>query len=207
VLHLVADAPPPSWVRIDVRCSVRVPWTMLTYRQNPRSVQKVVVILVPGLTPALLSLPPLPTSATANPNLPLPIPYPPQPTDPFPFLASKFSHACPTKAPGEQTKMYSVLTAFFQTPVTGEEKKRKLQERLTCKSILSRTAAFLTVSLCSRTHLGQESTPLRAFVGANAGERLSYPLLHGRCFPKAAWLDRDPQCVFWRYSESVRNRL
>ncbi|KAF9808174.1 hypothetical protein IEO21_07960 [Rhodonia placenta] len=61
VLHLSADAPPPSWVRVE----------------NPRSVQKVVALLVPGVTPDVISLPPLPTSATANPNLPLPIPLPP----------------------------------------------------------------------------------------------------------------------------------
>ncbi|KAI0691610.1 hypothetical protein C8Q76DRAFT_255098 [Earliella scabrosa] len=50
VLHLVADAPPPSWVRVE----------------NPRSINKVVALLIPGLTPDILSLPPLPTSATAE---------------------------------------------------------------------------------------------------------------------------------------------
>ncbi|KAI0632619.1 hypothetical protein C8Q77DRAFT_1118626 [Trametes polyzona] len=120
VLHLAADAPPPSWVRVE----------------NPRSITKVVVLLIPGLTPDLLGLPPLPTSATSNPNVPLAVPLPPAqlPEDAspgVPFISSTFTYACPTRAPGDQTRMHSVLNSFFQGPVTGEEKKRRLTERLT----------------------------------------------------------------------------
>ncbi|GJE92989.1 ribonuclease H-like protein [Phanerochaete sordida] len=116
VLHLAADAPPTSWVRVE----------------NPRSVQKVVALLIPGLTPDMLSLPPLPTSATANPHLPLEIPLPKEdgPSTGVPFIAKTFSHACPTHAPGDQTRMHSVLSAFFQAPVSGEEKKRRILERV-----------------------------------------------------------------------------
>ncbi|KZT66208.1 ribonuclease H [Daedalea quercina L-15889] len=118
VLHLSADAPPPSWVRVE----------------NPRSVQKVVAILVPGVTPEIISLPPLPTSATANPNLPLPIPLPSEGSTEgsstgLPFIGQTFSHACPTRAPGDQTRMHSVLNTFFQGPITGEEKKKRIIER------------------------------------------------------------------------------
>ncbi|KAJ8502161.1 hypothetical protein ONZ51_g150 [Trametes cubensis] len=120
VLHLAADGPPPSWVRVE----------------NPRSVTKVVALLIPGLTPDILGLPPLPTSATANPNVPIAVPLPPaMPSeDAAPgvhFISSTFTNACPTRAPGDQTRMHSVLNAFFQGPVTGEEKKRRLTERLT----------------------------------------------------------------------------
>ncbi|KAF8196589.1 ribonuclease H [Pholiota molesta] len=119
VLHLIADAPPPNWLRID----------------NSNMIQKVVALLVPGLTPELLSLPPLPTSATANPNLPLSIPLI-SPADVasgaanIPFIASTFSHACPTRAPGDQTRMHSVLSSFFTGPISGEEKKRRLTQRV-----------------------------------------------------------------------------
>lgn len=106
-------------------------------KQNPRSVQKVVAILIPGITPEIISLPPLPTSATANPNLPLPVPLPSENTledssSGLPFIRKTFSHACPTRAPGDQTRMHSVLNAFFQGPVSGEEKKKRLIERVTC---------------------------------------------------------------------------
>lgn len=107
-----------------------------TISQNSRSIQKVVTLLIPGLTPSLLALPPLPTSATANPNLPLSIPLPDASSTDIPFIASTFSHACPTRAPGEPTRMHSVLSAFFHGPVSGEEKKKRIQQRLNCESSL-----------------------------------------------------------------------
>lgn len=121
--------------------------------KNVNMIQRVVVLLVPGLTPEILSLPLLPTSATSNPNLPISIPLlSPTPvrsstdedvddgTDPIstaaciPFIASTFSHACPTRAPGDQTKMHSVLSSFFTGPITIEEKKKKDLKREQCVS-------------------------------------------------------------------------
>jgi hypothetical protein len=52
-----------------------LPFALLLTKSNPQNasqVQKIVALLVPGLTPDLLSLPPPP--ATANPNLPISIP-------------------------------------------------------------------------------------------------------------------------------------
>ncbi|TFK64826.1 ribonuclease H [Pluteus cervinus] len=119
VLHIIADAPPPNWLRID----------------NALMIQKVVALLVPGITPELLSLPPFPTSATSNPNLPIPIPLLPKASPDalsttIPFIASTFSHACPTRAPGDQTRMHSALSTFFQGPVSAEEKKKRILQRL-----------------------------------------------------------------------------
>ncbi|KAF5381153.1 hypothetical protein D9757_009449 [Collybiopsis confluens] len=118
-LHLIADAPPPNWIRI----------------QNAHMIPKVVVILVPGLTPDILGVSPPPTNALRNPNLPVSIPLPPRP-DPsnpiplcVPFISSTFSHACPTRAPGDQTKMHSVLSTFFNLPISGAEKKRRIEEK------------------------------------------------------------------------------
>ncbi|KAI0248416.1 hypothetical protein BJV78DRAFT_799137 [Lactifluus subvellereus] len=42
-----------------------------------------------------------------------------------PFISRTISHACPIRAPGD-----SVLNTFFQAPGSGEEKKRRLQERI-----------------------------------------------------------------------------
>ncbi|KAJ7762487.1 ribonuclease H [Mycena metata] len=110
-LHLTADAPPPNWLRIN----------------DSSLIQKVVTLLIPGLTPELLGLPPLPTSATSNPNVPLAIPLPtPGSSSALPFIASTFSHACPTRAPGDQTRMHSILTAFFQGPITSAELKKRV---------------------------------------------------------------------------------
>ncbi|KAN0141756.1 hypothetical protein V8E53_000218 [Lactarius tabidus] len=129
VLHIIADSPPPSWIRMQIM----------------HNIQKLVVLLVPGLTSTVLSLPPLPTSATKNSNLPIPIPLPsdspppavsdppdlPSNVDPnseeaaalyggVPIITRTFSHACPTRAPGD-------------TPVSGEEKKRRIQERVSAE--------------------------------------------------------------------------
>ncbi|KAJ7782527.1 ribonuclease H [Mycena maculata] len=110
VLHLTADGSPPNWLRIN----------------DSSLIQKVVTLLIPGLTPALLGLPPLPTAATSNPNLPIAIPLPaPGSSSALPFIASTFSHACPTRAPGDQTHMHSILTAFFQGPITSAELKKR----------------------------------------------------------------------------------
>ena len=98
-------------------------------------IQKVVALLIPGITPEILSLPPFPTSAISNPNLPLSIPLLPPTTAAstaanIPFIASTFSHACPTRAPGDQTRMHSVLSSFFTGPISGEEKRRRLERNL-----------------------------------------------------------------------------
>ncbi|TFK50197.1 ribonuclease H-like protein [Heliocybe sulcata] len=118
VLHLVADAPPPSWVQVE----------------NPSCVPKVVALLIPGITRETLSLPPRPTDATVNPNVPVSIPAPSPSTSQtgVPFISSTYSHACPTRAPGDATKMHSVMAEFFHGPVTGEEKKRRQQQRVQC---------------------------------------------------------------------------
>lgn len=103
-----------------------------TVLQNSRSVQKVVTLWIPGILPDFLALPPPPTSATANPNIPVAIPLPDNSKTPLSFIASTFSHACPTRAPGDPTRMYSVLSTFFQGPVSGEEKKRRIEARIAC---------------------------------------------------------------------------
>ena len=111
----------------------------LTLSKNPRSIQKVVTLLIPGLTPERLRLPPAATSATSNPNIPLNIPLPSPDEEEIQnvtFIAKTFSHACPTRAPGDQTRMHSVLGAFFQSPVSGEEKRRRILERIACNASL-----------------------------------------------------------------------
>ncbi|KAF8626807.1 hypothetical protein AX17_006464 [Amanita inopinata Kibby_2008] len=141
MLHLAADAPPSNWLRID----------------NAHQIEKVVTLLIPGLTPELLSLPPLPTSATANPNLPLSIPLlsrlaagtsSNKPSDgdsslaaSIPFIASTFSHACPTRAPGDQTRMHSVLSALFYGPVSSEEKRKREMQRLASEAFINKDPA------------------------------------------------------------------
>lgn len=131
ILHIIADAPPPNWVKIE----------------HSRSIQQVVALLIPGILPSSLSIPPLPTSATANPNIPLSIPLSSDSHTPFSFIASTFSHACPTRAPGDQTRMYSVLSSFFQGPVSGEEKRKRIEARLTSERIAEKDPSLYVLTL------------------------------------------------------------
>jgi RNA exonuclease 1 len=130
VLHIVADAPPPNWVKIEACLLVSsLDHYFDSHLQHARSIEKVVTLLIPGILPSTLALPPLPTSATANPNIPLSIPLPAESHTPIPFIASTYSHACPTRAPGDQTRMYSVLSEFFQCQVTPQEKAKRQAQR------------------------------------------------------------------------------
>ena len=76
--------PAPKLDQSTGQSSPRVLSSIFNGSQNTRSIQKLVVLHIPGLTSNVLSLPPLPTSATSNPNLPIPIPLP---LDPAPTLS------------------------------------------------------------------------------------------------------------------------
>ena len=127
--------------------------------KNRHAISKVVVLFVPGVLPEHLNINVHPANATTNPNLPLSIPLPTDSNLPaqgkpvtvrtlfggtkeitpeakannsvkLPFLARTFSHACPTHAPGDSFRMHSVLGAFFQGPVSSEERKRRMAASL-----------------------------------------------------------------------------
>ncbi|KLO10132.1 hypothetical protein SCHPADRAFT_916486 [Schizopora paradoxa] len=152
-LHLLGETGPQSWLKVE----------------NRHSIQTVVALLVPGILPEHLNLPPIPTDAMKNPNLPLSIPLPPTSTtslgakptlfapganysqlvkslftsslepiaqDPpqtqqrtdgplLPFISKTFSHAVPTRAPGDATRLFSVLGSYFDVPLSREERARR----------------------------------------------------------------------------------
>ncbi|KAN0141699.1 hypothetical protein V8E53_000161 [Lactarius tabidus] len=120
----------------------RFPTAELEPSANTQFISKIVVLLVPCLTPTVLSLLPLPTYATKNRNLPIPIHLQ---SNPLPQTASKppdlpgrgrgtvwritrtLSHACPTCAPSDALRIHPGLNTFFQTRVSSE---RHIQERI-----------------------------------------------------------------------------
>ncbi|KAH9988749.1 hypothetical protein BJV77DRAFT_1145224 [Russula vinacea] len=101
VLHIIADSPPPSWIRVQH--------------------SKTSVLLVPGITSTVLSLPPLPTSAIENRNVPISIPLPPDSPPPTPSSLLTFPH------PSIRTQRKPPRST---APVSGEEKRRRLRERI-----------------------------------------------------------------------------
>lgn len=102
--------------------------------QNKRNVRRVVAVMVPGITAPTLGVPQPAYSA----NLPFGLALPPPtagegeqaaPTSLLPIFQSLFSHACPTRAPGEKNKMHSGYQAFINCPLTGGEKDRREKAR------------------------------------------------------------------------------
>ena len=109
-----------------------------------------------------------------------------------PFITKTFSHACPTHAPGDQTRMHSVLGAFFQSPVSGEEKKRRILERVACNvHIYAHAMTYIanyTTLICSRTGAREDAGAVYAVHRADARERLPYTFVYGRRLREAAGL-------------------
>jgi RNA exonuclease 1 len=92
--------------------------------------------MVPGITPLSLGVPQPSYSA----NLPFALAVPPpsageaEAASQLPVFQSLFSHACPTKAPGDKNKMHSCYQAFTTCPLTGGEKDRREKARKERKS-------------------------------------------------------------------------
>ncbi|GAA5979784.1 hypothetical protein JCM10908_003044 [Rhodotorula pacifica] len=110
VLHLLANDKAQQWL----------------YVKNKSSVKRVVCIMAPGILPPDLGIsqPPLST------NLPFGLSPPSEGlVSKLPVFQSLFSHACPTKAPGERNRMHSPYQAFTTCPLTSAEKERREKAR------------------------------------------------------------------------------
>lgn len=84
--------------------------------------------MIPGILPSTLGVPTPPLAA----NLPfglIPAPDSTLPSSQLPIFSTLFSHACPTKAPGDKNKLHSTYQAFTTSPLTGGEKLRRERAR------------------------------------------------------------------------------
>lgn len=128
-LHLLADEKAQQWLYVAVS-SPFSPLCLSTDSQvcqNKRNLRRVVVLMLPGVTPSTLGIPA--PSIAANMPFGLQVMDPTTSTSQLPIFQSLFSHACPTKAPGEKNKMHSCYQAFTTCPLTGGEKTRREQAR------------------------------------------------------------------------------
>lgn len=66
------------------------------------------------------------TAVDQHPAYPITIPSTSQA---LPSLHTLFSHACPSRAPGDQYKLHSVMHEFLQTPLLVEERTKQKKER------------------------------------------------------------------------------
>jgi hypothetical protein len=142
---------------------IRYHTILLTGPQNTQFISKIDVLLIQGLTPTVLSLPPLPPPPRRTAIYQYPYIYHPPVnlrlcpnslTFQFPRSApgrgrcnygtshTHFPNACPTRAPGDVMHMHSILNTYFHSHVSGEEKKR-IQGRI-CGSCSWVFASFLS---------------------------------------------------------------
>ena len=75
-----------------------------------------------------------------------------------PPIARTFSHACPTRAPSDATRVHSVLNTFFQTPVSGEENRRHIPERIASSCCFG---VFLLSFNCTAAERAQNKCPVQ----------------------------------------------
>lgn len=128
--------------------------------QHHAAVSHTVVVLATGLLPEHLGLPPLP------PSVVMPFPTtPPAPASPsdkqlrarLPTIPKLFTYGCPTRAPGDQRRLHSVMNTLMTSPLPESIKKQREKEikKLNCKYHLqgpaNPKASFVK---------GVESTPL-----------------------------------------------
>ncbi|KAJ3818525.1 hypothetical protein F5880DRAFT_1683124 [Lentinula raphanica] len=102
---LVHEGRPPSFIRTE----------------HIERIAKVVILLVPGITPDVLNIN-IEAGTLKNPNLPTTIPFAAG------FIPNTFSHACPTRAPGDQSRMFSVLGTFLNMVRKGFQFGHKSEE-------------------------------------------------------------------------------
>ncbi|GAA5822345.1 hypothetical protein JCM3770_000527 [Rhodotorula araucariae] len=110
VLHLLANDKAQQWLFVKNRSNVR----------------RVVCVMVPGVLAPDLGI----TQPPVSTNLPFAL----RPTSEglsskLSVMQSLFSHACPTKAPGERNRMHSAYQSFTTCPLTGAEKDRREKSR------------------------------------------------------------------------------
>ncbi|KAG8930977.1 hypothetical protein FRC02_003398 [Tulasnella sp. 418] len=107
ILAIMTNTPIPRWLVV----------------KNPKNIKRFVVLNIPGITPDLLDMSQIHPTAVAYP-IALP-----NTSKHLTALHKLFSHACPSKAPGDATRLHSVLSCFLTAPVSAEEKARRVKER------------------------------------------------------------------------------
>jgi len=115
VLHLLANDKSQPWLYVENRSNLR----------------KVVCLMIPGITCNTLGL----TQPKLSTNLPFPLTATDSDTESsslkneLPIFSKLFSHACPTKAPGEKNRLHSGYQTFLNCPLTSGEKDRREKQR------------------------------------------------------------------------------
>jgi RNA exonuclease 1 len=94
------------------------------------------------------------------------------------FIARTFSHASPTRDPGDAIRMHSILNTFFQTPVSGEEKKTRIQERISGSCLFWRFSLLQSFNCTAAEHAQNMQKPSQYLLTVTIGQVIEddYPV-------------------------------
>lgn len=208
MLHLLGEAGPQAWLKVEVCDWLTCCIALVAYvLQNRKAVKKLAVLFVPGVLPEHLGAQNFGTMNNANIpfSIPLPSSNPLQEgtnsqkvatvktlfggtkeitvensdlagKTKLPFVSRTFSHACPTRAPGDTTRMHSVLGAFFQGPVPPEERKRRAAQNGKGKSYLLLMFKYSDFLTESESRVYSATNPLRYVLTPAQLRDNDYPL-------------------------------
>lgn len=106
--------------------SCRFYLTDALYHQHRSNIKHVVLLFVPGLQPSHLNL----SESNLTPSAFMPFSTRPEGEDAtketlIPTIPRLFSHACPTRAPGDARRLHSVLQTLLNAPLSQSEKARR----------------------------------------------------------------------------------
>ncbi|WRT65068.1 uncharacterized protein IL334_002010 [Kwoniella shivajii] len=112
VMYIVAESNKPQWIQIEHKSFIK----------------HTVLLFVPGLLPSHLGLDQIPTIAS--------MPFSTTPSESssssstprVPVIPKLFTYACPTRAPGDDRKLHSVLNSLLMSPIPDSLKKQKEKE-------------------------------------------------------------------------------
>ncbi|GAA5955424.1 hypothetical protein JCM3765_006773 [Sporobolomyces pararoseus] len=161
VLHLLANDKAQPWL----------------YVKNRSNVQRVVALMIPGITPNTLGL----AQPSLSTNLPFSLIPPPLLSsssddqvlkNELPIFKQLFSHACPTKAPGEKNRMHSGYQSFTHCPLTcGEKDRREKQRKLKGQSMKTLDPSKF---LLSRSQMFEQNYPNPTVVPSSSSSSNSF---------------------------------
>ncbi|PLW05230.1 hypothetical protein PCANC_27595 [Puccinia coronata f. sp. avenae] len=135
VLSIMADERNQEWMLV----------------KNKSSVEKMVVLMIPGITNELLGI-----SKPDNTSI-MPFPLASQ-TSQLPIFQSLFSHACPTRAGGDRLRMFSCFNVFLTCPLSAMAKVKRDEERK--KSSKDAVSMDPTTYLLSTEQMIEQDYPL-----------------------------------------------
>lgn len=159
VLHIVTEHTAPNWILV----------------QHRSNIAHTVVVLAPGiqmmdlglddsaLTPASYLPFSIASTSSSSPSK-------------IPIMSKIFSVACPTRAPGDSRRLFSVVQTLLQTPLSQAEQKKKEKQKERMVAARSEDLGDPTIYLLTPSQMVDNEYPMPDYMPLRGDE----PYLPGR---------------------------